>query len=96
MTLNKSQDKVVRSNAPTLATRHKWTPATAVEETTPVLTHADSVGNVQHGSLGLKTSHPALSKAAAPGSQGSEQVHSHQNCIRHCRAKQPVPVDEEE
>ena len=65
MTLNASKDLVVRNNAPTLATGCKWRPATAVEEATSALRHADIVGNVQQGStgLGLTTSHPAWSKA---------------------------------
>ena len=59
MTVNQSKDLVLRNNTPTLATRHKWRPAKAA------LRHADIVGHVQQGrvGLGLTTSHPAWSKA---------------------------------
>lgn len=68
MTLNESKDPVIRENAPTLATGHKWRPARAVEEATAALRHADIVGNVQQGrgGLGLTTSHPAWRNATAP------------------------------
>lgn len=62
MTLNESKDIVVKENAPTLATGHKWRPATAVEEATSAL-----MQNIQQerGDPGLTTSHPAWRNATA-------------------------------
>ena len=68
MTLKESSDAVVSNNAPTLTAGRKWRPATAVEEATAALRHADIVGHVQHGrgGLGLTPSRPAWDKATAP------------------------------
>lgn len=53
MTLNESWDPTVSNNAPTLATSHKWRPASAVMEATAALKNADIVGHVQQGRGGL-------------------------------------------
>ena len=68
MRLNESKDIVVRENAPTFAAGCKWRPATAVEEATTALRHADIVGNVQQGKggLGLTTCCPTWRDATAP------------------------------
>ncbi|KAL6484312.1 hypothetical protein MHYP_G00063570 [Metynnis hypsauchen] len=90
MTLNESQDPVVRENAPTLATGRKWTPARAVEEATAALRHADIVGNVQQGrgGLGLTTSRPAWRSAAPPARRKMvvEEVRRQEEAARWAKA----------
>ncbi|KAE8284702.1 hypothetical protein D5F01_LYC16135 [Larimichthys crocea] len=90
MTLNKSKDLVMRENAPTLATGHKWIPTRAVEEATAALSHADIVGNVQQGrgGLGLTTSCPAWRSATAPARRKMvvEEVRRQEEAARWAKA----------